>query len=255
MRTSMRRKLAIGAGAALAVAGGGGAIGATQLSPRAESKAVVEDAAKQLGVDPAKLSDALKQALENRVDEAVRSGRLTEEQGERLKERIQADDHPLFGGPGVRGHGFGGPGPRGHGRALRRGASLDAAAGYLGISEEALRQNLRGGKTLAAIAKEKGKSVDGLVDALVAEHVKRLDAAVEAGRLTKARRDELVAQLKERTTALVNGERPALGKREWRGEGNRFRRGQGFGFGRPGLAPPPRENASYRGGDDLPPAA
>ena len=49
-----RTKLAAGAGAALAVVGAGGAVAADKLTPKEESKAVVEDAAKQLGVDPAK---------------------------------------------------------------------------------------------------------------------------------------------------------------------------------------------------------
>ena len=94
-----RTKLAVGAGAALAVVGAGGAVAADKLSPAEESKAVVEDAAKQLGVDPAKLNDALKQALENRIDEAVEAGRLSEAQGKAMKERIEADDFPLFPGP------------------------------------------------------------------------------------------------------------------------------------------------------------
>ena len=77
----MRRKLMTVGAAALAVAGGGAAIAATTAdSPQEESKAVVEDAAKQLGVTPGKLSSALKKALENRVDAAVAAGRLTKEQ-------------------------------------------------------------------------------------------------------------------------------------------------------------------------------
>ena len=81
MVRKMKRRLAAGAGAALAVAGGGAAIAATQLSPKAESEAVVNDAAKQLGVTPAKLSDALKQALANRVDAAVAAGTIDEGAG------------------------------------------------------------------------------------------------------------------------------------------------------------------------------
>ena len=152
MARKMKRRLAAGAGAALAVAGGGAAIAATQLSPKAESEAVVNDAAKQLGVDPAKLSDALKQALANRVDAAVAAGTMTKEQGDELKARIASGDFPLFGGrgPGF-GHGPGGP----HGGF---GAHLSAAATYLGVTEAALRTSLEGGKTLADIAKEKGKS-------------------------------------------------------------------------------------------------
>ena len=76
-----RSKIAAGAGAALAVAGAGAAVAADRETPRAESQAIVNDAAKQLGVDPAKLSDALEQALKNRIDAAVQEGRLLEGAG------------------------------------------------------------------------------------------------------------------------------------------------------------------------------
>ena len=97
----MKRKILVAGAAALAVAGGGAAIAASKSgSPQEESKAVVDDAAKQLGITPAKLSSALKQALENRVDAAVAAGRLTKEQGDALKQRIEAEDFPMLGGPG-----------------------------------------------------------------------------------------------------------------------------------------------------------
>lgn len=234
-----RTKLAVSAGAALAVVGAGGAVAATALSPSEESKAVVEDAAKQLGVDPAKLNDALKQALENRIDAAVKAGRLTEEQGRAMKERVEADDFPLFPGPGPAfGHrGFGGH----HGFR-----DLDAAASYLGVDEDALRERLRDGETLAEVAKAEGKSVDGLVTAIVAATTKRLDEAVAAGRITKAQRDEIVAGLTKRTTEIVNGDFPALKGRGGPGFGpgphfgDPERKAPGdAGFGGPVEAPPP----------------
>ena len=117
----MRRKILIATAAALAVAGGGAAIAASKSgSPQEESKAVVDDAAKQLGVTPAKLSSALKQALENRVDAAVAAGRLTKEQGDALKQRIEAEDFPMLGGFGM---GFG---HRGGGPGIHRFGHLDA---------------------------------------------------------------------------------------------------------------------------------
>ena len=65
-----RLKLVGASLAALAVAGGGVAIAAAKpWSPRAESQAVINDAAKQLGVTPTQLSNALKRALKNRVDD------------------------------------------------------------------------------------------------------------------------------------------------------------------------------------------
>jgi hypothetical protein len=218
----------------MAAVGAGTAIGATQLTPAAESKAVVEDAAEQLGVDPTKLSDALKRALEHRIDEAVEAGTLTEQQGTAMKQRLESDDFPLFGGPAF-GHPHRGFGHHGF-------ADLSAAAGFLGLTQAALREELHDGNTLADVAKAQGKSVDGLVDALVAAATDKLDGAVAAGRLTKAQRDEIVGGLEQRTTDAVNGVRPRL-----REAGRAFGfRGPGFGLHGPGFgrhedaeAPPP----------------
>src|SRR6266542_3318286 len=105
METSAKRKLAAGAAVALLAAGGGAAVAASKFgTPKEESQAVIADAAKQLGIEPAKLSDALKKALENRVDAAVAAGRLTKEEGEALKARIDSGDAPPF--PAGRPHGF-----------------------------------------------------------------------------------------------------------------------------------------------------
>ena len=199
----MRRKLVTVGAAALAVAGGGAAIAATTGgSPQEESKAVVEDAAKQLGVTPSRLSSALKQALENRVDAAVADGRLTKEQGDALKARIEAEDYPMLGGFGFGHHG--GPGMRAFGH-------LDAAAAYLGLTETELATELAGGKTLADVAKAKAKSVDGLVSALVADEKQELDAAVAAGRITRAQADEMLANAKQRFTDMASGTLPDRG--------------------------------------------
>ena len=200
----MKRKIMTVGAAALVVAGGGAAIAATTGgSPQEESKAVVDDAAKQLGVTPSKLSDALKKALENRVDAAVADGRLTKEQGDAIKARIEAEDYPMLGGFGFGHHG--GPG------MLHGVGHLDAAASYLGMTEDELRTQLESGKSLADVAKSKGKSVDGLVSALVADEKKELDAAVQSGRITQAQADAFLANAKQRFTDLVNGTMPDRG--------------------------------------------
>src|SRR5215210_1212147 len=152
-----RQKLVLIGAALLTVLAAGAAIGATKaLTPREESRAVIDDAAKQLGVQPAELSNALKQALKNRVDAAVQDGRLTKEQAARMKERIDANDVPLFGlGPP---HGFGR-----HKHEFPFHAEFDAAAKYLGMTPQELRQAVEGGKPLAKVAEDRDKSVDGLV--------------------------------------------------------------------------------------------
>src|SRR5256885_9136678 len=91
MSSRFRPRLVAGAVAGLAVAGGGAAYAAKQLgSPQQENQAVLNDAARQLGVEPSALSAALKKALENRVDDAVAAGRSTKAQGNQLKQRVQS---------------------------------------------------------------------------------------------------------------------------------------------------------------------
>jgi ribosomal protein S20 len=217
------------AGVALLVAGLGaaGAIAASRVfSPSEESKAVIDDAAAQLGVQPKELSDALKQALKNRIDAAVDAGVLTENQAQELKARIDSGEYPFLFGPGLdfnhRGLGFGfGP----------HTDFLAAAAAYLGMSEDDLREALDG-RTLTDIAKDKGKTVSGLVAALVAAEEKKIDEAVAGGRITKAQAAEIKSGLQDRMQALVAGElhgrgpgaRPGL----WPGPG--FPRGPPAGF-------------------------
>jgi len=209
---AMTRKVIAGAAAALAVGGAGAGVAATKLtsSPSEESKAIVNDAAKNLGIEPSKLSAALKKAFEDRIDAAVAAGRLTKEQGAELKQRIESGDFPLFGPPAF-GHGFGAPHPFFYG--------LDAAASYLGLTEDELHSRLESGKTLAQIAKAQGKSVDGLKDAMVADAKTHLDAAVKAGRLSSAEEQRVLADLEQRIDDLVNGKLP-----------DRFPRRHGFGF-------------------------
>jgi hypothetical protein len=83
---------------------------------------------------------------------------------------------------------------------------LEAAATYLGLTEEELYDELREGKTLAEVAEDEGKSVEGLVEAMVAASEERIDEAVEDGRLNEEQATELKSDLEESVTALVEGE-------------------------------------------------
>jgi hypothetical protein len=196
-----KRKLVAAVVAAVAVAGGGAAIAATQFgSPKEESQAVVNDAAKQLGVQPSALSDALKTALKNRVDAAVANGLLTKDEGNAIKARIDSGNFPLFGGPFGHWRHLGPFGPFAE--------QAEAAAKYLGLTSAQLRSRLEGGKTLAQIAKDQGKSVDGLVQTLYDSAKAKADAAVKAGELTKSDEQSLLDGLKARITDLVNGRFP-----------------------------------------------
>jgi hypothetical protein len=83
---------------------------------------------------------------------------------------------------------------------------LSAAATYLGLSTSELFADLQSGKTLGAIAAgTPGKSVDGLVAAMLASAKSSLQAAVSSGRLTQSQADSVLSSLSARITAMVNG--------------------------------------------------
>jgi hypothetical protein len=204
--------LAIGAGAA--VAGGGLGLGNDQ-------QAFLNDAAKRLNVTPEELKAALKGARDDQIDAAVAAGKLTREQGEAMKQRSAQGGLPPFGGFGHH-DGFGHHGP----------PALAAAATYLGMTEAELHVQLETGKSLADVAKAKGKSVDDLEKALAAEMKKTLEAAVKAGKLTQAQANELQARMTEHLDDLVNGT-------GMRGQGMR-----GHRMGGPGMGGPPAGGAA-----------
>ena len=68
------------------------------------------------------------------------------------------------------------------------------------------KRNKRQRKQQAEIAKAKGKTSAGLVDALVAAAKADLDEKVAAGRITAAQRTSILAELESRMEDVVNGE-------------------------------------------------
>lgn len=109
-----------------------------------------------------------------------------------------------------------------HGARHGGGKSFDTLTGVLGVEEEALREALMAGQSIADIATENGVPVQDVIDALVAKANARIDEAVAEGRIDAATADEKRAELEAKITARVNGEVP---------EGAR-------GFGPRGFGPP-----------------
>lgn len=190
----MRRHIALAA-ALLAVAtlafGAGSAAAA-------DTPSLGDAVAARLGITGDQLRAAFKAELNTRIDAAVAAGKLTPEQGAKLKERI-ANAKGL--GVGAR-RAFG----ERHKALVARIARvnrLGAAAKYLGMTPKEIRTARQSGQSLAQIAASKGKSVEGLVAAIVAPAKTRAAKAVSNGKLTQQRADELIARLTERAQALV----------------------------------------------------
>lgn len=155
MDTALKRKVA-GAAAGLAIAAGAAGVadavsGGAGSGPPDGRQAILNDVAKRLNIAPQKLKDAFDAALAAR----------------------RPPNGPGPGGPPPPGR----P-PFGHPPPGPIGGGLDAAAKYLGLTDTQLFQRLRSGKSLAQVAADQNKSVQGLKDALDAEFRTHLDELV-----------------------------------------------------------------------------
>jgi hypothetical protein len=138
-----------------------------------------------------------KDAKEN-LDAAVAAGWLTQKQADAVLEKVTAAITDLVkNGPPV-------PAAKG----AKRAGPLETAATYLQMKVADLLTALKGGKTLAQVAADKSKTVDGLVTALTADAKAKLDKAVADGNITQAQANALLSKLTQHVTNFVNGVRP-----------------------------------------------
>jgi hypothetical protein len=154
----------------------------------------IADVADAQGVDIQVVIDALVANGTERLEEAIT------ELPDRMADLVEREGLPDRGGHGRFGHG--------------PGIGLEAAAEAIGISADDLRTELRDGATIAEVAAANDVDVQTVIDALVAEASANLDEKVADGDLTEDEAAERKAELEERITAMVNGERPEGGFRE-----------------------------------------
>jgi hypothetical protein len=231
---NLKRRLAIGMTAVAAVAFAGGAFAATQDSGASGRQAFLNDVAKRLNVTPKQLSAALQGADLDQLQAAVAAGKLTQTQANAIRQRLQRSGAAPLGGwrwlgpagggrlfgprggsPGPPPSGVPGPGFRGFRLGLGPADALGAAAADLGISDMQLFDQLKSGKSIAQIAKDRGKTVAGLKDAVSAAVRSRLDKLVSAKLITAAQEQRILSDLSSRLEAEINakGFGPRWGQR------------------------------------------
>jgi ribosomal protein S20 len=146
-----------------------------------DGKTTIAGIAKEKNIDINTVIDAIAAADRQRIEDFVNN------------------PLPAFG----HGHGFGfGRGP---GMAFGPGEKLDAAAKALGMTSDDLRSALKGGKSIADVAKGKKIDVNNVIDAMVADAQAKIDQAKTDGKITQPQADRLKSELKDRITKLVNG--------------------------------------------------
>jgi len=149
--------------------------------------------ADRLGISEDELTAAVKDVETDMVNEAVADGRLTEEQGARILDRIENGELRFPGG---------GPGPGVRCRVQE--FVLEAAADVLGMEVGQLEGQLNSGMSLAEIAEEQGMTAEEFKAALTAEVEAGLQAKVDAGEITQEQMDRMLERFTTNVDRIIN---------------------------------------------------
>lgn len=160
--------------------------------------------AANLGVSETEMVAAARKAAATTIDQAVDDGDLPKTAGDRLKARLEkapADGCAMLNGWRAK---------------VATGAvrvtkdAMTAAAEALKVTPDALRAELRGGKTLTEVATAHGVPYATLTGAVVAAVKADLDKAVSAGTLKQARAGRILERLQTRLAdGTLRRDRPA----------------------------------------------
>ncbi len=174
---------------------------ATPPAGRSERKtAFLERVAALLGVDLARLQEAIRDARLELIDEALANGRINEAQAVKARERAN------------NGEGFGRLKERRAGherRANIRAGIIETAARAIGISADELKESLKAGNSIADEAAEHGVPLDDVRASILDAAKTKLDAAVANDRIDQDRADATLAKLESRLDDLLNKKRAA----------------------------------------------
>lgn len=201
-----------------------GSIGAAGAASKASKVSVTKTAtsvAKKVGVKS-------EEAMATILKDLVAKGTLTQAQADAITASVTAARAAAEANRPMRG--MGGP------AKADRAAIESLVSTTIGVDSATIKSRLQAGESLAQIA---GAKKDALIAALVADHTKRIDAAVTAGKLTAAQATEMKKNLVAHVTEEVNevgGKGPFAkgpkGGKAGKG-GHEGREGRGHGHGGP----------------------
>lgn len=167
------------------------------LKSALRSGKTIADVAREHGVDPTTVVNAVVASATQSIDQAAANGTIDANRAAQLKERLPQLADRLVNKKHERGEGR-------HGRRLLKDA-LGVAAKTIGVSQDDLKSALKNGKTIADVAKDHKVDPSKVVDAIVDAAKKRIDAAVKDGKLDKDRAKTLESKLPDIAKKLVNG--------------------------------------------------
>jgi polyhydroxyalkanoate synthesis regulator phasin len=166
------------------------------------------------------IGNAPQQALTTILKELVTKGTISQAQADSIVAAITAAQTAAKENRPV--------GPKGGALKGDRVATDALISKTIGVDTATIKSRLNAGESLAMIA---GAKKDALVTALVADHTKRIDAAVTAGTLTAVQATAMKADVVAHVTEMVNavGGKQGLGKGPQEGKGGHGRGHGGHG--------------------------
>ncbi len=212
----MNKKLAAAAAAVVVVVGGG--VAASLTVAGAQTGTTTSST-----VNPQPDRRDRGAAEKSALDPLVTDGTLTQDQEDKVIAALKTADPKGTGGRDEMDE-----------MGFDAGAGSDDVAHALGITTDQLKADLKGGQSIAAIATAQHVDVATVIQVITDQANTKIDAAVQAGKLTQAEGDKIKADETQMVTDLVNGKMPSGGHGH----------GHGHGHGGPD-----------HGHDDAPPAA
>jgi hypothetical protein len=146
---------------------------------------LAQNLAARLGVDRAKLDAAFSAAVQDTADQAVRDGKLTQDQANKVRAFAGSGLAGLLGSS-LNGEQYG---------ARLDAADADAIVGAVGqlfgMTADQLREAVHGGQTLDALAQAHHVTMQQVHDAALGTIRARLDQGVQSGKWSQAEADQM----------------------------------------------------------------
>lgn len=163
------------------------------LHDQLRSGKTLADIAKSQDVSEKKLKKFLTSQMTERLNEDVKAGRIPEAQAATMKAGLEKHVDAMI-----------------HGHHPMHPALFDDARllSLLNLDKASFMNELRAGKSLAAIAQERNVSEQALKQTLLEEMTQHLEQAVKDGRMPAEKAEKIKAHMEERVSGLINGKLP-----------------------------------------------
>jgi transposase-like protein len=168
----------------------------------------VADVAKSHNVDPQTVIDAIDAAADKKVDEAVTAGKIDATRAATIKEQVPTRVAKL-----VNGELKGKTAVKAKLRRHARRSGVKLAASTIGIDTKTLVDAVKGGQTVADVARSHNVDPQKVIDAIVSGADAKIQAAVTSGKISSTEGATLEHLVATNVPKLVNATLKQLGHR------------------------------------------